>query len=220
LATNVASESLNVALDEKQDHESFWNQLESEVEEILAEVDNATAVGSQTEQPPIAQHQAGILRQTGISERKETLVMAAAEPSNESQESTVPRRPQNQDEYWSISPSAWLHTSKPRQIILSHVGRINETSEGEQAVDGDCTACARSGAECMVYRDGAGIRGSDKSEQACSRCRFRGSKCSFNTKKKPGRSKRKRTIYDEIGREPTKKMSSRRKLQGSDVAQL
>lgn len=179
-----------------------------------------TAVGIKREQPPIAQRQAGILRQTGISEREETLVLAVAESSSDSQESTVPRRPQNQDEYWSISPSAWLNTSKPRQIILSHVGHINETSEGEQAVDRDCTACARSGAECMVYRDGAGTRGSDKFEQACSRCRFRGSKCSFNTTKKPGRSKRKRTIYDEVGREPTKKMSPRRKLRDSDMPQL
>lgn len=179
-----------------------------------------TALGSKSEQPPIVQRRAGILRRTGFSKRSKVPVMSTAESSSDSQESALPRRPQNQDEYWSISPSAWLHTSKPRRMVLSHVGRINETSEGEQAVDGDCTACARSGAECMVYRDEARVRSGDIFGRTCSRCRFRGSKCLFNTVEKPGRSKRKRASCDDAGGKLTKEMRSRRKLGGSDIAQF
>lgn len=221
MVTDIELESIDVALDEQQDHETFWNKLEVDVKEILAEVDSVTALGSKKRtQPPIAQRRAGMLRQTGIVEREEIPVMATAERFSNSQQSAVLRRPQNQDEYWSISPSAWLHTSEPRQIVLSHVGRINETSEGEQAVDGDCTACARSGAECMVYCDGVRIRGGDTAGQACSRCRFRGLNCLFDTVKKSGRSKRKRAACDDLGRKPTKETRPRRKLRGSDIAHL
>lgn len=221
MVTNIDLESVDVALDEQQDHETFWNKLEVDVKEILAEVDSVTALGSKKRtQPPVAQRQTAILRQTGVPERKEIPVMATAERFSNSQESAVLRRPQNQDEYWSISPSAWLHTSKPRQIVLSHVGRINETSEGEQAVDGDCTACARSGAECMVYCNGVSIGGGDTAGRACSRCRFRGLNCSFDTIRKPERSKRKRAACDDVGRKLSKETRPRRKLRGSDIAQL
>jgi hypothetical protein len=219
LVIDVVSESTEPALDELLDHESFWNKLEVEIKEILAEVDSMAALVSKSEQPPIVQRQAGILRQTGISERRRISSMAAAELCSDSEESAVLRKPQNQDEYWSISPSAWLHTSKPRQMVLSHVGRINETTEGEQALDGDCTACARTGAECMVYRDKVSILCDDRSGRACSRCRFRGSKCSFDTITNPGKSKRKRATGDDLGCKGTKKTSSRRKLRGSDMFQ-
>ncbi|GAB7336780.1 hypothetical protein MBLNU13_g10868t2 [Cladosporium sp. NU13] len=122
------SESVDVALDEQQDHETFWNKLEVDVKEILAEVDSVTALGSKKRtQPPIAQRRAGMLRQTGIVEREEIPVMATAERFSNSQQSAVLRRPQNQDEYWSISPSAWLHTSEPREIVLSH--RVPEAEQ-------------------------------------------------------------------------------------------
>lgn len=170
-----------------------------------------TALGSTRGQPPIAQRRAGILGHTGTFGRKEI-----AESSGVSQEGAVLRRPQDQDEYWSISPSAWLQTSKPRRMVLSHVGRINETSEGEQAVDGDCTACAKSGAECMVYRHEVRVRSDDTSGGACGRCRFRGSKCSFDTIEKPGRSKRKRANYDDAGCNQTRR-SSPRQLRGSNI---
>ena len=221
MVTNIESESIDVALDEQQDHETFWNKLEVDVEEILAEVDSVTALGSKKRrQPPVAQSRTGILRQTGLLEREEIPIMATAERFSNSHEGAVLRRPQTQDEYWSISPSAWLQTSKPRRIMLSHVGRINETSEGEQAVDGDCTACARSGAECMVYCDEFRIRGGDTAGRACSRCRFRGLNCLFDTIKKPGRSKRKRAACDDVGRKLFKETRPRRKLRGSDIAHL
>ena len=221
MVTNIESGSIDVALDEQQDHETFWNKLEVDVEEILAEVDSVTALGSKKRrQPPVAQSRTGILRQTGLLEREEIPIMATAERFSNSHEGAVLRRPQTQDEYWSISPSAWLQTSKPRRIMLSHVGRINETSEGEQAVDGDCTACARSGAECMVYCDEARIRGGDTAGRACSRCRFRGLNCLFDTIKKPGRSKRKRAACDDVGRKPINETRPRRKLRGSDIAHL
>jgi hypothetical protein len=176
------------------------------------------ALVNKREQPPVVQRRAGILQQTETSEPETTSDIATAELSSDSQKSAVLRKPQTQDEYWSISPSAWLHTSKPRQMVLSHVGRINETSEGEQAVDGDCTACARSGAECMVYCDGVRIRGGDTAGRACSRCRFRGLNCVFDTVKKPERSKRKRAACDDVGRKPTKETRPRRKPRGSDIA--
>jgi hypothetical protein len=205
LSTDVVLEFTEPALDELQDHESFWNRLEVEIKEILAEVDSMAALVSKREQPPIVKRQAGTQRQTGVSEPKRISDTATAELLRVSQESAVLRKPQDQDEYWSISPSAWLHASKPRKMELSHVGRINETTEGEQALDGDCTACARSGAECMVYRDEVRIRNGDISGRACSRCRFRGSKCSFDTIYNSGRKKRKGATSDNVGCKRTKK---------------
>lgn len=48
-----------------------------------------------------------------------------------------PRRPLQEDEYSSISPTAWSRTSHVQREIFSYIGRINETSEGEQAPGDD-----------------------------------------------------------------------------------
>ena len=106
------------------------------------------------------------------------------------------RRPQKDDEYWSVSPSAWSRLSQARQEVLSHVGRINETAEGVQAPDGDCFRCAQSGAECMVYRSEARIATSGDQILSCSRCRFRGLGCSLGETVKSRRRKRKAVRFD------------------------
>lgn len=95
-----------------------------------------------------------------------------------SSETNKLRRPQEEDEYWSISATAWSQSSHARKAVLSHVGRINETCEGEQAPQGDCKRCEESGSECMVFRDSVrhGIRTAGGS--SCSRCKFRGLACS------------------------------------------
>ncbi|KAM0714533.1 hypothetical protein Q7P37_009829 [Cladosporium fusiforme] len=63
----------------------------------------------------------------------------------------VPRRPQHHDEYWSVSPKAWAKLSETRRGVLSHVGRINETSDGQEAPGGECKKCDESGSDCMIY---------------------------------------------------------------------
>lgn len=102
------------------------------------------------------------------------------------------RIPQDNDEYWSVSSKAWSKLSEARKEVLSHVGRINETSDGREAPGGDCKKCAESGSDCMVYCESArkthhplgGV-------SACSRCRFRGLACSFDVAGKAATKKRK-----------------------------
>lgn len=90
------------------------------------------------------------------------------------------RRPQHEDEYWSVSSKGWSKLSEARREVLSHVGRINETSEGQEAPGGDCKKCAESGSDCMVYCEGARKKHNPlDGVSACSRCRFRGVACSF-----------------------------------------
>ena len=170
-------------------------------------------------QTPVAQYRTGMLQQTDIAERVKTPVPTMAGSLDGSNKGIVLRRPQSGDEYWSISSTAWLHTSNARRMILSHVGRINETSDGEEAQDGDCTACARSGAECMVYRDVICNQRDDKAGRACSRCRFRGSKCSFNTGKTNGNGKRKSGSRGIGKREQTQRTRTLRKPRSSGITQ-
>lgn len=106
------------------------------------------------------------------------------------------RRPQEEDEYWSISPTAWSHTPRGRQIVLSHVGRINETPEGDQAPDGDCKKCAESGSECMVYRSSGCPGNRITSGVSCSRCRFRRVACSYDATGSVAVKKRKTVNFE------------------------
>jgi hypothetical protein len=177
------------------------------------------ALADKKEQSSIARYRAGILRQSNVIDHTKTLIMAIAGSPSESHEGVVLRRPQNEDEYWSISSTAWLQTSDSRRMVLSHVGRINETSEGEEASYGDCTACSRSGAECMVYREGVCIQMNNKAGHACSRCRFRGLKCSFDTKKMNGNSKRKASTRGISRREQTQKTRTLRNSRSNGIAQ-
>lgn len=170
-------------------------------------------------QTPVARYRAGMFQQTDIAERAKTPVTTMAGSLDRSHEGIMLRRPQSDDEYWSISSTAWLHTSNVRRMVLSHIGRINETSDGEEAQDGDCTACARSGAECMVYRDVICNQRDDKAGRACSRCRFRGSKCSFDTRKSNGNGKRKGGSRGIGKRGQTQRTRTLRKSRSSGITQ-
>ena len=117
------------------------------------------------------------------------------------------RRPQEEDEYWSISATAWSRTSRTRQTVLSHVGRINETSEGEQAPGGDCIKCAESGSECMVYRSPGCPKNRIPSGFSCSRCRFRSITCSYDTTDSVAVKKRKTVNFEA----PTLRRSKRQR---------
>ena len=116
--------------------------------------------------------------------------------SDYSHETDDLRRPQEEDEYWSISATAWSHTSRARQTVLSHVGRINETSEGDQAPDGDCNKCAESGSERMVYRTSGCPGNRITSGFSCSRCRFRSLACSHDATDRIPVKKRKTVNFE------------------------
>ena len=116
---------------------------------------------------------------------------------DDSYESDDLRRPQEEDEYWSISATTWSRTSRARQTLLSHVGRINETSEGEQAPNGDCNKCAESGSECMVYRNSGCPKNRITSGFSCSRCRFRSITCSYDTTDNVAVKKRKTVNFED-----------------------
>lgn len=218
MSTDAKLDYTEMVLGDRQDDQDFWKILEVTIEEMFMEIDCMVALADKKEQTPIAQR-AAKHRQANIPRSTKTPIMAMAGSPGESHDGVILRRPQDEDEYWSISPIAWLHTSNSRRAVISHVGRINETTEGEEATDGDCTACARNGAECMVYRDEVRIRSDDIVGRACSRCRFRGLKCSFDTKKKDGKSKRKATTRVVEKRERTWKTRLQRQPRSSGIAQ-
>lgn len=116
------------------------------------------------------------------------------------------RRPQEEDEYWSISAMAWSQSAHARQTVLSHVGRINETTEGEQAPQGDCKKCEESGAECMVYRSSTCDGNRFTRDFSCSRCRFQGKSCSHNIFDE-GKGRKRKTVAFET---PVLRRSKRR----------
>jgi hypothetical protein len=207
------------SLDNQLDQEVFWKTMGKDIEEILKEVDRMIALADEKGQTSIAQYWSSIFRQPSVTDHTKTPTVAIVGSLCEPTEGVVLRKPRYEDEYWSISATAWLHTTNTRRTILSNVGRINETSEGEEAPYGDCRACSRSGAECMVYREGFCDQGGDKAGQACSRCRFRGLKCSFDTRKTNGNSKRKGGTRGVDRCEQMRKTRTLRKLRSSGIAQ-
>jgi hypothetical protein len=144
------------------------------------------ALGGKERWTRVEQNRAGIRPHIKTNEQNETAIVPKG--LHESHETKDLRRPQDEDEYWSLSPTAWSLTSHARREILSHVGRINETPEGEQAPNSDCENCAKAGAECMVYRNLGNL--------PCSRCRFRTSICSHQAVALPTMKKRKRTRFE------------------------
>lgn len=81
----------------------------------------------------------------------ETCISAGSGNGDSRDGNDWPRRPGTNEEYWSTPLNLWLKMSHTRQVVLSHVGEINEAPEGEQAPGEDCKQCAKNGAECMVY---------------------------------------------------------------------
>lgn len=163
-------------MDDRQDHDGFWELLDETIEEILTEVDRMIALDGTKQHAAAGHHQADNRQRIKDDEHDEMAIMygRVGDP-NETEDL---RRPQEEDEYWSISATAWSHISHARQTVLSHVGRINETSEGEQAPNGDCNKCAESGSECMVYRNSGSPENHITGGFSCSRCRFRSLACS------------------------------------------
>lgn len=174
--------------------EMSWELLNKIIHEVF------TAADEQIERERDHAGQRSILR--GDKEMRSHSTKTTSDKTADGAETRKPRclqgvrRPQKDDEYWSVSPSAWSRLSQARQEVLTHVGRINETSEGVQAPDGDCSRCAQSGAECMVYRLEARIGTSGDQVLSCSRCRFRGLVCSRGETVKSRGRKRKAVRFD------------------------
>jgi hypothetical protein len=183
-------------LDDRHDHDGFWETLDETIEEILAEVDRMIAFGLTKQQTAVENHRADDLLRINVNEYDGPAIMLGR--VDDSYETDDLRRPREEDEYWSISATAWSRTSRARQTVLSHVGRINETSEGEQAPDGDCDKCAESGSECMVYRNpgchGERIAGGI----SCSRCRFRSLACSHVATRRLAKKKKRSVVRFDI----------------------
>lgn len=196
-----------------QDDEMSWELLNKIIHEVF------TAADGQIERVRGHAGQHSIFH--GDKEMRSHSTKTTSDKTTDGAETRKPqclqgvRRPQKDDEYWSVSPSAWSRLSQARQEVLSHVGRINETAEGVQAPDGDCSRCAQSGAECMVYRSEARIVTSGDQVLCCSRCRFRGLVCSRRETVKPRGRKRKAvrfgaSVCDE-GYKPTSRTKKRAK---------
>lgn len=174
-------------MESQRDNDVFWNWLNETIEEILAEVDGRMALGEKELRTRVVQDRAGNHPRMETNDQNEDAM--APEHFNESHDTEDLRRPLDEDEYWSISPAAWSLASHARRNVLSHVGRINETPEGEQAPDVDCDNCANAGAECMVYRDFRNL--------SCSRCRFRNLICSHQAVAQPMTKKRRRAVFED-----------------------
>lgn len=164
--------------DDEQSHDGFWEWLDHTIEDIFTEVDRMIALDSVEQQASDGPHRASVRRQDTNEHFESCNIPGGVDLSNETD---VLRRPQHEDEYWSVSPTAWSQTSHSRRAILSHVGRINETPAGEEAANGDCEKCAKDGSECMVYRNTSHGAKATTQDLACSLCRFRRVTCSFTT---------------------------------------
>lgn len=175
-------------MNDQNESDGFWESLDETIKEILAEVDLITTCGWEKQQ---VYHEGSRFhaRRTGSTDRQYE-VQVIPTGFSESHKAGIMRRPQEQEEYWSVSSTGWLRMAESRRMTLSHVGRINETSEGIEAPDGDCANCARSGAECMVYHE-VGTRKGDTAGRACSHCRYRSLNCSFEAKQETKKNKNK-----------------------------
>lgn len=146
------------------------------IEQILMEVDRMILLRPKQQHITTQHRPAGQNARAKADDHEKSPVVL--ECDDISSETNRLRRPQEEDEYWSISATAWSQSSHARQAVLSHVGRINETSDGEQAPQGDCKKCEESGSECMVFRDSVRHATHRAVDFSCSRCRFRGLACS------------------------------------------
>ena len=194
MPSNADQDSTEVGLDDRHHDDGFWETLDETIEEILAEVDRMIAFGWTKRQTVIGHHRADNRPRIKANEDDRPSIMLGR--ADDSYETDNLRRPREENEYWSISAKAWSRTSCARQTVLSHVGRINETSEGEQAPDGDCNKCAESGSECMVYRSSGCPKNRITSGFSCSRCRFRSIICSYDADDNVAVKKRKTVIFE------------------------
>ena len=91
------------------------------------------------------------------------------------------RRPTAAGKPWYRTEAQWAAYSNRRKTILSHVGRIYETAEGERTTM-PCEQCAELGDDdCMVYTKAARQKYhfSNAHSAKCARCRYNHGHCSF-----------------------------------------
>jgi hypothetical protein len=85
------------------------------------------------------------------------------------------KRPQSDNEYWSVTPQEWHALTVPYQRAYTHAGVICETEAGMMALE-PCSACRAAGHVCEVYTNDA--RNTYFGE-SCARCRLKyDKKCS------------------------------------------
>jgi hypothetical protein len=105
-------------------------------------------------------------------------------PRSESPARPLLRRPRYLNEYWSCSPEEWSTLSLEGKHHWSHVGRIEETDDGERAAR-RCNSCESADQICMVYTDAAkSIYEPDG--HACTFCRSTYQPCVFGGRRRPG----------------------------------
>ncbi|KAK6431642.1 hypothetical protein LTR95_012193 [Oleoguttula sp. CCFEE 5521] len=84
------------------------------------------------------------------------------------------RRPTSTDKEWSVTPARWVDLSDHRKRILTHVGKIMETLDGELAAE-SCLQCTARGTECKVYKEAVRqqkFKGRITQGYGCGSCRY------------------------------------------------
>jgi hypothetical protein len=105
-------------------------------------------------------------------------------PRSESPTRPLPRRPKRLNEYWSCTAEQWAALSLEAKHHWSHVGRIEETDDGERAVR-SCNSCMTAEQTCMVYTDAAKWI-YDPEGHACTFCRSTHQPCVFGGHRRLG----------------------------------
>jgi hypothetical protein len=124
---------------------------------------------------PLSEHPSTAKRKRGSTNKR---------PRLRSESPTGPslRRPKHVDEYWSCSPEHWASLSLEAKQHWSHVGRIEETDDGELA-GRSCNSCTSAEQTCMVYTD-AGKSIYDPEGHACTFCRSTYQPCVFGGRRR------------------------------------
>ncbi|KAK7511159.1 uncharacterized protein IWZ02DRAFT_102911 [Phyllosticta citriasiana] len=81
------------------------------------------------------------------------------------------RRPQKNNEWWSVSENYFAAMDHDTQVKWSHIGRIMETAQGRQ-MEAPCERCRENGTECWAYTEDAAKR-LDDAGFGCAECRLR-----------------------------------------------
>ncbi|KAK8180409.1 uncharacterized protein BKA78DRAFT_300490 [Phyllosticta capitalensis] len=81
------------------------------------------------------------------------------------------RRPQMNNEWWSVSENYFAAMDHDTQTKWSHIGRIMETTQGRQ-MDAPCDRCRQNSTECWAYTDDA-VKRVDEAGFGCAECRLR-----------------------------------------------
>lgn len=103
-------------------------------------------------------------------------------PRSESPTGPPLRRPKQLGEYWSYTPAQWATLRVEEKRHWSHVGRIEETDDGERAAR-SCRSCGSAEQDCMVYTDAAKWI-YDPEGHACTFCRSTYQPCVFGGRRR------------------------------------